>query len=79
MFDDLAVELGDCVATGVTIIDHTVKAIQLTLLSLGIEACHVLCSHQILPQMPALVADLSCRCGRNADHERGVVHSAEDL
>ena len=45
MFDDLAVELGDCVATGVTIIDHTVKAIQLTLLSLGVEAGQVLCSH----------------------------------
>ena len=79
MFDDLAVELGNCVTTGVAIIDHTVKAIQLTLLPLSVKACHVLCCHQVLPQMPAFVSNLSCGCGRNADHERGVVHSAEDL
>ena len=79
MFDDLAVELSDCIATRVTIIDYAIKAIQLTVLLLGIEACQVLCSHQVLSQELALVADLSCGYGRYADDVRGVVHRAEDL
>ena len=60
---DFAVELVDCVAFRVAIIDDSVEVVKLAVLLLRVEASQVLRGHQVRPQRPTVESNLA-GCGR---------------
>ena len=65
---DFAVELIDCVAFRVAIIDDSVEVVELAVLLLCVEARQVLRGHQVRPQRPTVKSNLAGCGGRHADH-----------